>query len=134
MGEVSHTEIYGRTGPFLTNFDGHSLEGWSASAMSAHEKLQVYGKALDFVAKTAVWTNSWDRRHAFVDHLSRAAESIALNLAEAARQRGAPGRLQILDFAVGSSLECAGCFDIAQIKQLLTAHQCYDEKLRLCEI
>ena len=54
--------------------------------MFAHEKLQVYGKALDFAAKTAAWTSTWDKKHALVDHLSRATESIALNLAEAARQ------------------------------------------------
>ena len=54
--------------------------------MFDHEKLQVYGKALDFAAKAAAWTSNWDKKHALVDHLSRATESIVLNLAEAARQ------------------------------------------------
>jgi hypothetical protein len=49
--------------------------------MFDHEKLQVYGKALDFTAKAAVWTSTWDKKHALVDHLSRANESILLNLA-----------------------------------------------------
>ena len=76
--------------------------------MFDHEKLQVYGKALDFAAKAGTWTSTWDKKHALVDHLSRAAESVLLNLAEAARQRGTPARLRAADYAIGSSLECAG--------------------------
>ena len=87
--------------------------------MFAHEKLQVYGKPLDFATKAAAWTSTWDKKHALVDRLSRATESIVLNLAEAARQRGTPARLQIVDYAIGSSLECAGCLDVARIKALL---------------
>jgi len=48
--------------------------------MFDHEKLQVYGKALDFAAKAAVWISTWDKKHALVDHLSRATESILLRL------------------------------------------------------
>jgi four helix bundle protein len=102
--------------------------------MFAHEKLQVYGKALDFAAKAVAWTSTWDKKHALVDHLSRAAESILLNLAEAGRQRGAPARLRIVDYAIGSSLECAGCLDVARIKELLTEQDCHQEKHLLCEI
>lgn len=102
--------------------------------MFAHEKLQVYGKALNFVAKAATWTSTWDKRHALVDQLSRATESIVLNLAEAVRQRGTPARLRIADYAIGSSLECAGCLDVARIKELLTRQDCHQEKSLLCEI
>jgi len=31
--------------------------------MFDHEKLQVYGKALDFAAKAGTWTNTWDKKH-----------------------------------------------------------------------
>jgi four helix bundle protein len=102
--------------------------------MFDHEKLQVYSKALGFAAKAAAWTSIWDKRHAFVDPLSRATESILLNLAEAARQRGRPGRLRIVDYAIGSSLECAGCLDVARIKALLSHQDCSQEKHLLCEI
>jgi four helix bundle protein len=102
--------------------------------MFAHEKLQVYRKALDFAAKAAAWTSTWDKKHALVDHLSRATESIVLNLAEATRQRGTPARLRIVDYAIGSSLECAGCLDVARIKELLTHQHCHQEKHLLCEI
>jgi len=60
--------------------------------MLAHEKLHVYGKALDLAARMEEWLSGWDKKHALVDQLSRATESILLNLAEAARQRDAPGR------------------------------------------
>jgi len=106
----------------------------SSDQMFAHEKLQVYCRTLDFAAAAAVWTSAWDKKHALVDHFSRASESLVLNLAEAARQRGAPARLRIVDYAIGSSLECAGCLDVALIKKLLTNEQCHQEKYRLCEI
>jgi four helix bundle protein len=102
--------------------------------MFAHEKLQAYGKALNFAAKVTTWTGTWDKKHALVDQLSRASDSIVLNLAEAARQRGTPARLRIADYAIGSSLECAGCLDVARIKELLTRQDCHREKHLLCEI
>lgn len=102
--------------------------------MFAHEQLQVYAKALDFAAKAASWSSIWDKKHALVDHLSRATESVVVNLAEAARQRAAPGRLRITDYAIGSSLECAGCLDLACIKGLLTQKEAHQEKAQLCEV
>jgi four helix bundle protein len=102
--------------------------------MFAHEKLHVYAKAVEFAAKAIVWTGAWNKKHALVDHLSRATESILLNLAQAARQRGISARLQTLDYAIGSSLECAGCLDMARIKELLTIQECQGEKRLLCEI
>jgi four helix bundle protein len=102
--------------------------------MFDHEKLQVYGKALDFATKAGTWTSTWDKKHALVDHLSRATESVLLNLAEAARQRGTSARLRTADYAIGSSLECAGCLDVARIKALLTHQECDQEKHLLCEI
>jgi four helix bundle protein len=100
----------------------------------AHEQLQVYAKALDFAAKAASWGRIWDKKHALVDHLSRATESVVVNLAEAARQRATPGRLRITDYAIGSSLECAGCLDLARIKGLLSQEEARQEKAQLCEV
>lgn len=102
--------------------------------MFAHEQLQVYAKALAFAAKASSWGRSWDRKHALVDQLSRATESVVVNLAEAARQRAAPGRLRITDYAIGSSLECAGCLDLACLKGLLTPEETQQEKEQLCEV
>jgi hypothetical protein len=38
--------------------------------MFDHEKLQVYGRALDFAADVAAWTSTWDKKPGLVDHLS----------------------------------------------------------------
>src|SRR5882724_5226107 len=46
------------------------------SCMLAHEKLQVYGKAVKVAAQAFTLCSGWDKRHAVVDHLSRASESI----------------------------------------------------------
>jgi four helix bundle protein len=102
--------------------------------MFAHEKLQVYSKALDFAARAASLTSAWDKRHALVDQLDRAAASVLSNLAEATRLQGSSGRLRFADYSIGSALECAGCLDVARIKRLLTAAECIDEKTRLCEV
>ncbi len=102
--------------------------------MFAHEQLDVYRKTLDFASKSVVWTSTWPKKHALVDHLSRASESIVLNLAEAARQCGAPARLRIADYAIGSSLECAACLDLARIKDLLSGEDCWQGKRQLCDI
>jgi four helix bundle protein len=101
--------------------------------MFAHEKLHVYTKALDFAARTAGWSSAWDRRHALVEQLARAAESLLLNLAEAAAHRGSPARLSTADYAIGSALECAACMDLARVKGFLTPAQAQEEKGRLCE-
>ena len=89
--------------------------------MFAHEKLQVYAKALRFAAGAVAWVNvgqATRNRKPF----AQSVESVVANLAEAARQRG-PSRLRSADYALGSSLECAGCLDIAERKGLLTQAQ-----------
>jgi four helix bundle protein len=117
---------------FVVHFVGYLVE--DAISMLAHENLQVYGKVLKVAAQAFTLSSSWDKRHALVDHLSRASESIVLNLAEAARLQGSCVRLTIIEYAIGSSLECAACFDLALIKQLLSAGQAHEEKSRLCEV
>ena len=102
--------------------------------MFHHEKLQVYGRALDFSARVSAFALAWDKKHAVVDHITRASESIVLNLAEAARQLPSSGRLRTIDYSIGSSLECAACLDVAAIKALLTRPHSYQEKQTLCEI
>ena len=96
-----------------------SKPGAYCAQVFAHEKLHFYTKALAFFANSTGFASGWNKKHAVVDHFTRAAESILLNLAEAARQHGAPGRLHVLDYALGSSLECAACLDIARIKEFL---------------
>ncbi len=87
--------------------------------MFAHEKLEVYRKALGFVAAASGFVAQWDKKHAVTDQLARASDSLVLNLAEAARLRSSASKLRALDYSVGSCLECAAALDVARIKSLL---------------
>ena len=100
----------------------------------AHEKLKVYQKGLESFAAVQPFLSSWSKQHAFVDHLSRALESILFNLVEATRLRQEPKKLLALDYALGSTFECAACLDVAVLKGLLDGAVSVDEKRRLLEI
>jgi four helix bundle protein len=100
----------------------------------SHEKLIVYQKALNCVTALAGHARSWDKRHAVVDHLLRASESIVMNLVEGSRLRGAANRQHFTEYAMGSALECAACLDIAVIKELLVSAAANSEKRLICEV
>jgi four helix bundle protein len=102
--------------------------------MLSHHKLKVYGKSLALVASVSKYSGQWDKRHAVVDQLCRASESIVLNLAEGVRLRSSAQKQQFLDYAVGSALECAACLDIAVLKQFLTPELGALEKRSLSEV
>jgi four helix bundle protein len=102
--------------------------------MFSLEKLKVYDRALASVASLAQLSAHWDKRHAVVDQLQRASESVVLNIAEGARLRSSPQRQHLLDYAIGSTLECAACLDIAQRKQWILQTEALHQKRALCEI
>ena len=102
--------------------------------MLSHQKLEVYGKSLTVVASLATHSGHWDKRHAVVDQLCRASESIVLNLAEGVRVRSPGQKQQFLGYAVGSALECAACLDVAVIKEFLASELAMVEKRSLCEV
>jgi hypothetical protein len=62
--------------------------------------LKVCQKALAFGAQAEAFSSGWGRRHAIVEHFRRAAESIVLNIAEAARLQSAPDKARTLDYAI----------------------------------
>ena len=97
------------------------------------EKLKVFDRALTSVANLAQLSANGDKRHAVVDQLMRASESVVLNLAEGVRLRGSPQRQHVLDYSIGSALECAACLDIARLKQLVSPSNALQEKRVLCE-
>jgi len=96
--------------------------------------LKVYQKALPIGAEARQVSASWGKRHAVVEQFCRAAESIVLNIAEGARLQSGPEKARRLDYALGSSLECAACLDIACIKGRTTPEQARSEKVRLLEV
>ena len=102
--------------------------------MLTHHRLKVYEKALALGADAEELSGSWGRRHAIVEHFRRASESIVLNIAEGARLTSGPDKARTLDYALGSTLECAACLDIATIKGRLSRERSLTEKTRLLEI
>ena len=102
--------------------------------MFSHERLKVYDKALVCVANLGRHAALWDKRHAVVEQLQRASESIVLNIAEGARRWGSGSKQHQLDYAIGSALESAACVDVAVQKQLLAPEVGLGEKRLLCEV
>jgi four helix bundle protein len=102
--------------------------------MFSIEKLKVYDRAMTSVARLSQLSVCWDKRHAVVDQLVRASESVVLNIAEGVRLRGIANRQHVLDYAIGSALECAACLDIAVLKTFLLAELGLSEKQSLCEV
>ncbi len=100
----------------------------------AHEKLMVYHKILAFIGFAEDCLREWNRKHAFVDHLSRASESILSNLVQAVRLRSGPSKQRSMDYSVGSTMECGACMDIACMKNLLNDEEAETHKRRLLEI
>lgn len=99
----------------------------------SHENLKVYQRTLPFNSKVCAWIGQWDSKHAVCDQLSRAAGSMLENIAMASAAFSAM-KPRSLDYAIGSSLECAACLDLARIKRLLDADATYAEKEELSQI
>jgi len=98
-----------------------------------HEKLRVYQRTLFFNSKVSVWTAQWDNKHSVVHHFSRAAGSILENIAMSSASFSGM-KTKSLNYAIGSSLECAACLDLACLKQLLDTEMVYTEKKELSQI
>ena len=88
-----------------------------------HEKLDVYGLELQFVAWTTdlieeVSQSPVSHRRELVDQLDRACISVLLNTAEGNGKRQGLQRARIFDDARGSALECAACLDASVAKRI----------------
>jgi four helix bundle protein len=77
-----------------------------------HEKLIVYQRALGFAAWSQDLIESVTKKTSTRDHLERAADSIALNIAEGNGKFSRKGRARFLQIAHGSALESAACLDL----------------------
>ena len=80
-----------------------------------HEKLEVYGVAIEFVALADNVVEDLPRGRAYLaDQLQRAATSIALNIAEGAGERSLADKARIYRFARRSATECAAVLDVCR--------------------
>jgi four helix bundle protein len=98
-----------------------------------HEHPEVYPRTWPFNVKVGVWTVQWDSKHALCDQLSRAAGSMLESIAVASAAYSTMKR-RGLDYAIGSSLECAACLDLAGIKPWLDMKSLHTEKEELSQI
>ncbi len=83
-----------------------------------HEKLTVYQRALEFAAWSQEIIESLTKKTSTRDHLERAGDSIALNIAEGNGKFSRKDRARFFQIAHGSALESAACLD------LLVARRC----------
>ena len=83
-----------------------------------HKKLTVYQRALEFATWSQDLIESITKKTSPRDHLERAGNSIALNIAEENGKFSQKERARFFQIARGSALESAACLD------LLVARRC----------
>ena len=83
-----------------------------------HETLTVYKRALEFATWSQDLIESVTKKASTRDHLERAGDSIALNIAEGNGKFSRKNRARFFQIAHGSALESAACLD------LLVARRC----------
>ena len=86
----------------------------------SHEKLDVYQKAIGFIAWLSPLMEETPRLGDVKDQLDRASTSIALNIAEGNGKYTEKDRCRFFDIAHGSALECAAGLDVLVAKRKLT--------------
>lgn len=91
----------------------------TAPQLFDHEKLNVYGKCLEFVAWATTILERVPKTMAVHNQLDRSSTSIPLNIAEGTGKFTAPDRCRYYDSARGSALECAACLDVLVAKRVL---------------
>ncbi len=102
--------------------------------MLLQDRLIVYDRALDFAVSASGILGPWPKKHAIRDHLYRASESIVVNLASGVACRTSGSKLASVDYAFGSSLECAACLDLATVKDLVAGDTAASLKGQLAEV
>lgn len=100
----------------------------------AHEKLGVYSKSMDFMEWLIPLIHSFSKKYAVNDQLNRAAESLLMNLMQFAEIKNQRQKLNSLEYSLGSSLECAACLDICEIRKLISSQQTQEGKNILLNI
>jgi four helix bundle protein len=90
----------------------------------AFEKLRVYQKSITFADSICTLTRDLPRGYFFLaNQLSRAARSIAANIAEGNRRFTKPDRKNFFGIARGSVQECVPLLELASRQGLLKPEQ-----------
>ena len=99
-----------------------------------HEKLIVYQRTLEFAAWSQVLIDSLTKKTSTRDHLERAGDSIALNIAESNGKFSLKDRARFFQMAHGSALESAACLDLFVARRCCEQGDIAKGKLLLEEI
>jgi four helix bundle protein len=99
-----------------------------------HEKLTIYQRALEFASWSQDLIESLAKRTSTRDHLERASDSIALNIAEGNGKFSRKDRARFFQIAHGSALESAVCLDLLVARRCCAADAIVKGKAILEEI
>jgi|SRR5664279_3857933 len=99
-----------------------------------HEKLIVYQRTLEFAAWSQILIDSFTNKTSTRDHLERAGDSIALNIAEGNGKFSLKDRARFFQMAHGSALESAACLDLFVARRCCEQEAIAKGKLLLEEI
>lgn len=99
-----------------------------------HEKLKVYQRALEFATWSQERIESVTKKTSTRDHLERAGDSIALNIAEGNGKFSRKDRARFFQIAHGSALESAACLDLLVARRCCTTDAIVRGKAILEEI
>jgi four helix bundle protein len=94
----------------------------------------VYQASIKFVTWATELISKVKGKVAVKDQLDRASTSIPLNIAEGNGKFAIRDRCRFLDFARGSTLECAACLDVLVAKHLIETAAIVSGKEQLFEI
>ena len=89
----------------------------------AHEKLDVYQLAIEFVAWTQPLIERLPAKVSARDQLERASTSIALNIAEGNGKHSHKERLRFWQIAQASAVECGACLDVLVARGIISASE-----------
>jgi four helix bundle protein len=88
--------------------------------MMSHERLDVYNCAIQFRALARRTVGGRPRGNAdLADQLTRASRSIPLLIAEGVGKTTPAHQARYFGDARGSALECAACFDVLAVEELI---------------
>jgi four helix bundle protein len=99
-----------------------------------HEKLTLYKRALEFATWSQELLESVTKKTSTRDHLERAGDSIALNIAEGNGKFSRKDRARFFQIAHGSALESAACLDFLVARRCCPADAIVRGKAILEEI
>ncbi len=99
------------------------------------EKLEVWQHAIEFGCKIHELTRSFPKEELYIltSQIKRAADSIALNIAEGSTGQSNAEFKQFLNYAIRSAIEVVSCLYIGKKRKLIT-DICFDSLYRENEV